>query len=93
MDSRPAGLPAPETLFAAVIYLATNYVKTGCPMLAHMIMRQLAYIESHPSGDVAESTRAACSRLRDEWERIGIERAQLLRDIAAARAGDGQPLH
>ena len=93
MDSQPAELPAPETLFAATIYFATNYVKTGCPMLCHMIMRQLACIESHPSGEVTQSLRETCSRLRDEWERIGIERAQLLRDAAIARGESVQPLH
>lgn len=93
MDKPADALPAPETLFAAAIYLVTNYVKSGCPMLCHMVMRQLACIQNHPSAGVTQEVREACARLRDEWERIGIERAELLREIASARAGNGQPLH
>ena len=93
MDSEPAELPAPETLFAAAVYLATNYVKSGCPMLCHMIMRQLACIQNHPSTRVSQDLRDACSRLHDEWERIGIERSQLLRDAAIARGESVGPLH
>jgi hypothetical protein len=62
-------------------------------MLCHMIMRQLACIENHPSAEMTQSLREVCSRLRDEWERIGIERAQFLRDAAIARRESVQPLH
>ena len=93
MDKPADALPAPETLFTAAIYLVTNYVKSGCPMLCHMVTRQLAYIQNHPSAGVTQDVRDACARLSDEWERIGIERAELMREVASARAGNVQPLH
>lgn len=93
MDNTPVKLPAPETLFAAAVYLATNYVKTGCPMLCQMVMRQLACIQNHPSASVSQDVRDTCSKLREEWERIGCERAQLLQEAAVTRRADGVPLH
>jgi hypothetical protein len=93
MDSEKLKLPAPETLFAATMYLATNYARCGCPMLCRMIVRQLACIENHPSADVPQSLRETCGKLRGEWERIGIERAQALRQTATGHGDAARLLH
>lgn len=79
--------PEPETLIAAVLYLATNYARTGCPMLCTMLVRQLACIRNHPSDSVSPSLRETCGKLLVEWGRIGTERAQAMREAAN---GDGE---
>jgi hypothetical protein len=88
MDRPDCEIPAHETLFAAALYLATNYARTGCPLLCRMMMRQLACIQHHPDESVPQSLRETCRKLREEWERIGIERAQALHE-AAVRKGEG----
>ncbi|MBI3044964.1 MAG: hypothetical protein HYY78_19270 [Betaproteobacteria bacterium] len=84
MERPDRDIPEPETLFAAALYLATNYAKTGCPMLCNLIMRQLACIRSHPSEAVPQALRDACGRLLAEWGRIGAERAAALHENAVA---------
>lgn len=95
MDKPAPELPEAETLFAAAMYLATNYARTGCPLLCRMVVRQLACIEHHPDESVPESLRETCRRLRREWERIGCERAHALREAARARGEevDTKQLH
>ena len=84
MEQGSANLPHLETLCAAALYLATNYARSGCPMLCHMVMRQLACILDYPGDSVSPALRETCRRLYSEWERIGIERAQALQTGAAA---------
>lgn len=86
MERPDPEIPEPETLFAAALYLATNYARTGCPMLCRMVMRQLACIRNHPSESVPQSLRETCGKLLLEWGRIGAERAAALRE--GARRGD-----
>jgi hypothetical protein len=83
-------IPEAHTLFAAAFYLATNYAKTGCPLLCSMVMRQLACIEQHPDASMPQSTRETCRKLRAEWERIGAARALALRE-AAHKEGEVTP--
>jgi hypothetical protein len=93
MEIKESEIPEAHTLFAAALYLATNYARTGCPLLCNMVMRQLACIEHHPAASVSESTREACRKLRAEWERIGAERAHALREAARAEGREAQQLH
>ena len=76
MEFNPLHLPPPETLFAATLYLATKYAKSGCPRVCHMIMRQLMCILNHPSESVSPALRDTCRRLHAEWSRIAAERVQ-----------------
>ncbi len=93
MDRPDCEIPAHETLFAAALYLATNYARTGCPLLCRMMMRQLACIQHHPDQSVPQSLRETCRKLREEWERIGFERAAALREAAAADPEAARRLH
>jgi hypothetical protein len=86
-------IPEAHTLFAAALYLATSYAKTGCPLLCGMVMRQLACIEQHPDASVPQSMRDTCRKLRTEWERIGAERAAALRETARAAGREAPQLH
>jgi hypothetical protein len=93
VDSEKHELPPAETRFAATMYLATSYARCGCPMLCSMIMRQLACIENHPSTDVPQSLRDTCSKLRGEWERIGVQRALVLREAERENGEAIRQLH
>jgi len=90
MEQDPQQLPQPETLYAAALYLATNYAKSGCPMLCRMVMRQLACILNYPGESVSPALREVCRSLYVEWERIAASRAlelhEGLRPGAAAQA-------
>ena len=86
-------IPEPETLYAAALYLATNYARTGCPLLCCMIMRQLACIQNHPDESVPQSLRETCRKLREEWERIGVERALALQEAARNHETNAQQIH
>ena len=93
MEKLECEIPAHETLFAAALYLATNYARTGCPLLCRMMMRQLACIQHHPDQSVPQSLRETCRKLREEWERIGIERAQALHEANANEREAVKHLH
>ena len=86
-------IPQPETLLAAALFLATNYAKTGCPVLRNMIIRQLALVHGHPSNALPQSIKETCGRLLAEWERIGAERLAMLHEAARAQRADGEQLH
>lgn len=86
-------IPAPDTLFAAALYLAAKYARTGCPLLCRMVVRQLACIERHPDEAIPRSLRETCRKLSAEWERIGIERTRALREAAVANGRGGHLLH
>ena len=85
--------PAPETLFAAALFLATRYARSGCPLLCHMVMRQLACIQAHPDESVTQAVRDTCKQLQEEWGRMAAERALALREAVAAREGGIQQYH
>lgn len=93
MNGPDCELPAHETLFAAALYLATNYARTGCPLLCRMVMRQLACIQHHPDQSVPPHLRETCRKLREEWERIGLERAAALQAAAHANEENTRHLH
>lgn len=78
MENPKLAMPDLELLFATALYLATNYAKTGCPMLCRMVQRQLSFIEAHPDLSVSPALRKNCRNLRREWEGIRAARAQAL---------------
>lgn len=88
MARQSSETPAPETLYAAALYLATTYAKTGCPMVCRMLVRQMDYILSYPEPLVPPVLRDICCRLRADWERIGSERMRVLQ---AAEIADVEP--
>ena len=71
-------LPPLENILVAALYLATNFSKSGCPRLSHMIMRQLEFALSHPAESISPPVREACQRLHEAWEKIHAERALAL---------------
>ncbi len=91
MDDPKDGIPGPDTLFAAALYLATSYAKTGCPVVCRMLMRQLACILNHPSEEVSPALREACRKLHADWGQIATDRAAALHDEAGA--ADRRRLH
>ena len=93
MEQTERDIPQPEILLAAALYLATNYARTGCPMLCNMIIRQLALVRSHPSNALPQSIKDSCGRLLCEWGRIGAERAAALHEAARAQRADGEQVH
>lgn len=93
MENSVNDVPQPETLFAAALYLATKYARTGCPLLCRMVMWQLACIEHHSNQAVPRSMRETCKKLSAEWERIGVERARALDEGALEHGSDAQQVH
>ena len=83
MKAQKPDIPEPGIVLATALYVATNYAKSGCPMLCGMLARQLVCLERHPDASVSPALRDICRKLRFEWERIGAERA-----FAAAAAND-----
>ncbi len=86
MDSDALKLPAPETLFAATLYLTAQYAKSGCPNICCMIMRQLMCILNHPSESVPPTLRETCRKMHAEWRRIAYERTCALQRLETGGA-------
>lgn len=95
MKNRTPGMPCPETLYAAALYLTTNYAKSGCPMVCRMVMQQFECIANHPDPSVSDDQRNVCRKLRDDWERIGAERELVMRKAAVLGTQEpaSRPLH
>ncbi len=93
-DGKPdTELPSPETLYAAALYLATSYARSGCPMVCGMVMRQLRCIAAHPSAAVPEPLRETCRRLYADWERIGQGRSIAGPGVRDSAADAGASVH
>ena len=93
MEREKSEIPAPLTLFAAALYLVTNYARSGCPLLCRMVMRQLACIQAHPDESVTQAMRDTCRKLQEEWGRIADERALALHEAQSAQEGGVQQYH
>lgn len=65
----------PDTVTAALLYLMTHYVRTGCPRLALCVSRHMQCLVSHP--DASPLVRDICASLHGAW-----------RDAALGAAGD-----
>ena len=55
-----------ETVTAALIYLMTHYMRTGCPQLAVCISRHMQCLALHPGAD--RVVRDTCAALHGFWE-------------------------
>ena len=54
-----------ETISAALIYLMTQYARTGCPRLALYISRHMQCLAEHPRAD--RVVRDTCASLHSAW--------------------------
>ncbi|MEQ1773772.1 MAG: hypothetical protein ABL891_08310 [Burkholderiales bacterium] len=75
MNPDSTELPPLENLLVAALYLATNFAKSGCPRLSHMLLHQLEFVLKHPRDDVSPMIQETCQRLYEVWEGIHAERA------------------
>lgn len=62
-----------ETIAAALIYLMTHYVRTGCPRLAMCVSRHLQCLALHP--DAPPVLRDMCASLHGCWSEAAEARA------------------
>lgn len=61
-----------------MLYLATNFAKSGCPRLSHMLLHQLQFAMNHPQRDVSPMVQETCRQLYRAWEAIHNERVTAL---------------
>lgn len=54
-----------ETVTAALLYLMTQYARTGCPCLARCIARHMQCLATHPH--TARVMRDMCASLHGAW--------------------------
>jgi hypothetical protein len=57
--------PRAEILMAALLYLMTQYARTGCPRLAGYVSRHLQCLALHP--DAGTGVRDTCAALHGAW--------------------------
>jgi hypothetical protein len=80
MNPQSAELPPLENLLVAALYLATNFAKSGCPRLSHMLLHQLEFAMNHPQRDGSPMVQETCKQLYRAWEAIHNERVMALSD-------------
>jgi len=68
--STPADLPEPAAIVASIIHLMTRHAGSGCPRLGELVIRQLEFLERHPSGEVTPMLRHVCRSLIVDWHRL-----------------------
>lgn len=56
-----------ETVTAALLYLMSQYARTGCPRLALCVSRHMQCLAVHP--DVAPVVRDICASLHGAWSK------------------------
>jgi hypothetical protein len=56
----------PETVTAALLYLMTQYARTGCPRLALCISRHMQCLAVHPG--TATVVRDICAATHGAWQ-------------------------
>jgi hypothetical protein len=56
----------PDTIAAALIYLMTQYARTGCPRLALYVSRHMQCLAVHP--DASPALRDICASLHGPWQ-------------------------
>lgn len=74
MNPDSAELPPLENLLVAALYLATNFAKSGCPRLSHMLLHQLELVLKHPRDGASPMIQETCQRLYEAWQGIHTER-------------------
>lgn len=66
MDHEKDEVSRPEVLSAALIYLMTHYLRTGCPRIAVCVLRHMELLALH--GEADPVLRDTCASLRCAWE-------------------------
>lgn len=69
-----AELSRAETVTAALLYLMTHYVRTGCPGLAICISRHMQCLATHP--DASQVVRDICAALHGAWSEAAEPQAR-----------------
>lgn len=59
-----------ETVTAALLYLMTQYARTGCPRLAMCVSRHMQCLAAHP--DAAPVLRDICASLHGAWHEAAV---------------------
>lgn len=67
-------MPPLENLLVAALYLATNFAKSGCPRLSHLLLHQLEFVMNHPRDDVSPMVHETCKKLHAVWHQLHNER-------------------
>lgn len=60
-----------ETITAALLFLMTQYARTGCPRLAVCVSRHMQCLALHP--DAPTVVRDVCASLHGPWSRAAGE--------------------
>lgn len=60
-----------ETITAALIYLMSQYTRTGCPRLAVCIARHMQCLSLHPQA--APVVRDICATLHGPWSEAAVD--------------------
>jgi len=64
-----------ESITAALVYLMTHYMRTGCPRLALCVSRHMQALALHP--DAAPVLREICAGLHGAWSNASGEDRKL----------------
>jgi len=67
-----------ETVTAALIYLMTHYVRTGCPRLALCVSRHMQCLATHPDAPLV--VRDICAALHGAWNEAASQSSPLSSD-------------
>lgn len=59
-----------DTVMAALLYLMTQYARTGCPKLAVCVSRHMQCLALHP--DAPAVVRDVCASLHDTWGETAV---------------------
>ena len=62
-----------DTVAAALIYLRTHYMRTGCPRLALCVSRHMQCLALHR--DASPVLRDVCASLHGAWSQRAIARS------------------
>ena len=60
-----------ETVMASLVYLMTQYARTGCPRLALCVSRHMQCLALHPHAPTV--IRDMCASLHGAWSRAAGE--------------------
>jgi hypothetical protein len=65
-------LPDPSALLASLLSLMTGFVRTGSPLHATLISRQIAYLHYYPDSQISPLLKSVARRVRSDWEQLRV---------------------
>jgi hypothetical protein len=65
-------LPDSSALLASLLSLMTGSVRTGSPLHATLISRQIAYLQYYPDSQISPPLKSVASRVRYDWEQLRV---------------------